>query len=80
MMIQSVNTIVNFKFFLGTDSAPHPSSKKESGCGCAGIFSAYNALGIYAEIFEKQNKLNKLEAFTSFYGADFYGLKLNAEN
>ena len=69
----------NPKFFLGTDSAPHPRSKKESGCGCAGIFSAYNALGDYAEIFEKQNKLDKLEAFTSFYGADFYGLERNVE-
>ena len=69
----------NPKFFLGTDSAPHPRSKKESGCGCAGIFSAYNALGDYAEIFEKQNKLDKLEAFTSFYGADFYELKRNVE-
>ncbi len=57
--------IVNF--FLGTDSAPHPRSKKESGCGCAGIFSAYNALGIYAEIFDEQNKLDKLEAFASFF-------------
>ena len=69
----------NPKFFLGTDSAPHPRSKNESGCGCAGIFSAFNALGDYAEIFEKQNKLDKLEAFTSFYGADFYELKRNVE-
>ena len=69
----------NPKFFLGTDSAPHDRAKKESGCGCAGIFSAYNALGIYAEIFEKENKLDKLEAFASYYGADFYGLKRNDE-
>jgi len=69
----------NSKFFLGTDSAPHPRSKKESGCGCAGIFSAYNALGIYAEIFDEQNKLDKLEAFASFFGADFYGLERNDE-
>ena len=69
----------NPKFFLGTDSAPHGRIKKESGCGCAGIFSAYNALGDYAEIFEKQNKLDKLEAFTSFHGADFYGLERNVE-
>ena len=69
----------NPKFFLGTDSAPHGRTKKESGCGCAGIFSAYNALGDYAEIFEKQNKLDKLEAFASFHGADFYGLKRNDE-
>ena len=69
----------NSKFFLGTDSAPHPRSKKESGCGCAGIFSAYNALEFYVEIFDNQNKLDELEAFTSFFGADFYGLNRNHE-
>ena len=69
----------NSKFFLGTDSAPHPRSKKESGCGCAGIFSAYNALELYVEIFDNQNKLDEVEAFTSFFGADFYGLNRNHE-
>ena len=69
----------NSKFFLGTDSAPHPRSKKESGCGCAGIFSAYNALEFYVEIFDNQNKLDEVEAFTSFFGADFYGLNRNHE-
>ena len=69
----------NSKFFLGTDSAPHPRSKKESGCGCAGIFSACNALELYVEIFDKQNKLEEVEAFTSFFGADFYGLNRNLE-
>ena len=69
----------NSKFFLGTDSAPHPRSKKESGCGCAGIFSAYNALEFYVEIFDNQDKLDEVEAFTSFFGADFYGLNRNHE-
>ena len=69
----------NSKFFLGTDSAPHSRSKKESGCGCAGIFSAYNALELYVEIFDNQNKLDEVEAFTSFFGADFYGLNRNHE-
>ena len=79
LAVLSAATSGNSKFFLGTDSAPHDRAKKESGCGCAGIFSAYNALGIYAEIFEKENKLDKLEAFASYYGADFYGLKRNDE-
>lgn len=60
------------KFFLGTDSAPHAQQKKESACGSAGIFTAFMALELYAEIFEQVNALDKLEAFASFYGADFY--------
>ena len=65
------------KFFLGTDSAPHSKSKKESSCGCAGIFSAHAAIEIYTTIFEQQNALDKLEAFASFNGPDFYGLPRN---
>lgn len=65
------------KFFLGTDSAPHTLKNKESACGCAGIYTAYAALECYAEIFEAQNALDKLEAFASFYGADFYGVPRN---
>jgi len=65
------------KFFLGTDSAPHAKHKKESACGCAGIFSAHAAIEIYATIFEQQNALDKLEAFASFNGPDFYGLPRN---
>jgi len=68
------------KFFLGTDSAPHARQKKESACGCAGIFSAHAAIEIYATIFEQQNALDKLEAFASFNGADFYGLPRNTKN
>ncbi|NOR51748.1 MAG: dihydroorotase [Gammaproteobacteria bacterium] len=65
------------RFFLGTDSAPHSQSAKESTCGCAGIFSGPCAIEIYAEIFESLNALDKLEAFASFNGADFYGLPRN---
>lgn len=65
------------KFFLGTDSAPHPRTHKESSCGCAGCFSAHAALELYAEIFENEGALDKLEGFTSFFGADFYGLEYN---
>ncbi len=65
------------KFFLGTDSAPHSQHKKESSCGCAGIFSAHAAIEIYTSIFEQQKALDKLEAFASFNGPDFYGLPRN---
>ncbi len=68
----------NAKFFLGTDSAPHAKSKKESACGCAGIFSAHAAIEIYASIFEQQDALDNLEAFASFNGPDFYGLPRNS--
>jgi dihydroorotase len=67
----------NPKFFLGTDSAPHAVGAKESACGCAGIYSAHAALELYAEAFEDAGALDKLEAFASFYGADFYRLPRN---
>jgi dihydroorotase len=67
----------NPKFFLGTDSAPHARDDKESGCGCAGIFSAHAALEFYAAAFEQAGALDKLEGFASFYGADFYDLPRN---
>ncbi len=69
----------NPKFFLGTDSAPHSSKLKESSCGCAGIYTAHGALEFYAEIFEGANALHRLEAFASFYAADFYGLPRNTD-
>lgn len=69
----------NPKFFLGTDSAPHSKHAKESACGCAGIYSAHAAIELYAEAFESVNALGKLEAFASFYGADFYGLPRNTD-
>ncbi len=67
------------KFFLGTDSAPHGKHTKEAACGCAGIYTAHTALELYAEAFEQASALDKLEAFASFYGADFYGLPRNTE-
>ncbi|MCK4493706.1 MAG: dihydroorotase [Methylococcales bacterium] len=67
----------NPKFFLGTDSAPHLTTLKENACGCAGCYSAFAAIEFYAEAFEKENALDKLEAFAAFYGADFYGLPRN---
>ena len=69
----------NPKFFLGTDSAPHITSLKEDSCGCAGCYSAYAALELYAEIFERADALNKLEGFASFFGADFYRLPRNSD-
>jgi dihydroorotase len=67
----------NPKFFLGTDSAPHAQHAKESSCGCAGIYTAHAAIEFYAEVFEQAGALNKLEAFASFFGPDFYGLPRN---
>ena len=68
------------KFFLGTDSAPHARDAKESGCGCAGIFSAPVALELYAEAFEQADKLDRLEHFASHAGADFYDLPRNTDS
>jgi dihydroorotase len=70
----------NPKFFLGTDSAPHARANKESACGHAGIYSAHAALELYAEAFEAAGALDRLEAFASFHGADFYRLPRNTEN
>ncbi|MBS4051778.1 MAG: dihydroorotase [Methylomonas sp.] len=69
----------NPKFFLGTDSAPHPTHLKENACGCAGCYSAHAALELYAEAFEQADALDKLEGFASFHGADFYGLPRNSQ-
>lgn len=69
----------NPRFFLGTDSAPHPRQAKESACGCAGIYSAHAAIELYAEAFEAAGALDALEGFASFYGADFYGLPRNTD-
>ena len=69
----------NPKFFLGTDSAPHAKHTKEAACGCAGMYTAHAAIELYAEAFEAANALEKLEAFASFYGADFYGLPRNKD-
>ena len=68
----------NPRFFLGTDSAPHPRHAKESACGCAGIYTAHAAIELYAEAFDAAGALDKLEAFASWHGADFYGLPRNS--
>ncbi|UDL03730.1 dihydroorotase [Marinobacter sp. CA1] len=67
------------RFFLGTDSAPHARDRKEASCGCAGCYSAYGAIELYADVFEELGILNQLEAFASFNGADFYGLPRNTD-
>lgn len=69
----------NPKFFLGTDSAPHLTSAKESSCGCAGCYSAYGAIELYAEVFEQAAALDKLEGFASLFGTDFYQLPRNTQ-
>ena len=77
--LQDVVVSGNSKFFLGTDSAPHAKGSKENACGCAGCFSAYAAIELYAEIFEDLGALDKLEGFASFYGPDFYNLPRNKD-
>ena len=67
----------NPKFFLGTDSAPHPVHLKEHATGCAGCYTAHAAIEMYAEVFDMAGALDKLEGFASFHGADFYGLPRN---
>ncbi|MER2555642.1 MAG: dihydroorotase [Thauera sp.] len=69
----------NPKFFLGTDSAPHAKMTKEAACGCAGCYTAYAAIELYAEAFEQAGALDKLEGFASFHGPDWYGLPRNAD-
>ncbi|MFL9610757.1 dihydroorotase [Methylobacillus sp. Pita2] len=67
------------KFFLGTDSAPHPKSAKEAACGCAGMYTAHAGIELYAEVFDEAGALDGLEAFASFHGPDFYRLPRNAD-
>jgi len=67
------------RFFLGTDSAPHPKGMKEHACGCAGCYTALHAMELYTQAFDQAGALDKLEGFASFHGADFYGLPRNAE-
>lgn len=70
----------NTKFFLGTDSAPHAQGAKESACGCAGCFSHHAAIELYAEVFGQACAMDKLEAFASTNGPDFYGLPRNSSS
>jgi len=73
-------TSSNQKFFLGTDSAPHPRGKKENACGCAaGIYTAHAAIELYAEAFDSAGRLEMLETFASYHGPDFYGLPRNTD-
>lgn len=76
-VLLDVATSGNPKFFLGTDSAPHATDKKEAACGCAGCYSAAIALPLYATAFDSVGKIDKLEGFSSRFGAQFYGLPVN---
>lgn len=67
------------RFFLGTDSAPHPRGAKEADCGCAGVYSAPAAIELYAEVFAAEGALDRLEAFAAFHGPDFHGLARNTD-
>ena len=78
-LLEAVSGAQSHKFFLGTDSAPHPQHAKENACGCAGMFSAATAIELYAEAFEQISALDKLEAFASKNGARFYGLPENTD-
>lgn len=78
-LIQAVCGPQSHKFFLGTDSAPHAQTQKECACGCAGIFSAFAAIELYAEAFEQAGALDKLQAFASENGPAFYGLPRNTD-
>ena len=78
-LLEAISGAQSHKFFLGTDSAPHPQHAKENACGCAGMFSAATAIELYAEAFEQIGALDKLEAFASKNGARFYGLPENTD-
>ena len=75
----SAATSGSHKFFLGTDSAPHAKDKKEAACGCAGLYTSFAAIELYAETFDQENALDKLEAFASHNGPDFYNLPRNSD-
>lgn len=79
LALRAAATSGDSRFFLGTDSAPHPMHAKESACGCAGIFNAANALAITAQVFEQEGALDKFEAFVSLNGPAFYKLPVNTE-
>jgi len=78
LALRRAATSGNARFFLGTDSAPHPDHLKEHACGCAGCFTATNTMSILAHVFEEEAALDRLEAFASLNGAAFYGLPPNA--
>lgn len=78
-LLRAVSGPQSYRFFLGTDSAPHPRLGKESACGCAGVYSAHSAIELYAEAFDSIGALDKLEAFASRNGPAFYGLPVNQD-
>ena len=79
MALRKVATSGNQRFFLGTDSAPHLRSAKEAACGCAGCYTGYAALEMYAEVFEAEGAMEHLEGFASHHGPDFYRLPRNTD-
>jgi dihydroorotase len=79
LALRDAATSGDASFFLGTDSAPHTVSAKETDCGCAGVFNAPSALEIYAQVFDDEGQLGRLEAFASFNGPIFYGLPVNED-
>ena len=79
LALRKAATSGDVRFFLGTDSAPHTDDRKESACGCAGIFTANNTVQLLAHVFEEEGALDKLEGFASVNGPQFYGLPLNAD-
>ena len=79
LVLRQAATSGDRRFFLGTDSAPHADPTKESACGCAGIFNATNTMSCLAHVFEDESALDRLEAFTSLNGPNFYGLAPNAK-
>ncbi len=79
LALREAATSGDARFFLGTDSAPHADAAKESGCGCAGCFTATNTLSILAHVFEEMGRLDRLEGFTSLHGPAFYGLAPNED-
>ncbi|MGI9351224.1 MAG: dihydroorotase [Rhizobiaceae bacterium] len=79
LALREAATSGNPTFFLGTDSAPHSDPLKEQACGCAGIFTSINTMSLLAHVFEEENALDHLEAFTSLNGPAFYGLQPNDE-
>lgn len=79
LALRSAATSGHANFFLGTDSAPHPQHTKETGCGCAGVFTAVTAIELYAQVFDEENALGNLEAFSSLNGPAFYGREANPE-
>ena len=79
LALRKAATSGDVRFFLGTDSAPHTDDRKESACGCAGIFTANNTVQLLAHVFEEEGALDKLEGFASVNGPQFYGLPLNGD-